>query len=206
MVINPILKYHRRSIRLPRYDYSQAGAYFVTICCKNRAWAFGEVVDGTMVLNGCGEIARDEWIKTAELRANVELGEFVIMPNHVHGIIIINNDGDEKCVGAGRALPLQTIVPPPQSRFQNPGKNTLFTIVGAYKSAVSKHIHKLYGQGVPCPCDFAWQRNYYEHIIRTDADYRCIAEYIANNPAKWETDSWYVDKILAAKAADTKAN
>ena len=80
-------KHHRKSIRLAGYDYSQAGLYFVTICCKGKICRFGHVENGTMVLNEYGQIAHDEWVKTAQIRPNVQLHEFVVMPNHIHGII-----------------------------------------------------------------------------------------------------------------------
>jgi REP element-mobilizing transposase RayT len=80
-------KHHRKSIRLVGYDYSQAGLYFVTICCEDKICRFGQVKNGTMVLNEYGQIANDEWLKTAEIRPNVKLHEFVVMPNHIHGII-----------------------------------------------------------------------------------------------------------------------
>jgi len=85
--------HHRRSIRLKGYDYAQAGLYFITICCQDRACLFGEIQNGEMVLNEYGTIAHNEWIKTHEIRTNVELGEFVIMPNHIHGIIKIMDIG-----------------------------------------------------------------------------------------------------------------
>lgn len=93
-------KHHRRSIRLRGYDYSQPGAYFITICTKNRVCLFGDVVDGKMVMSPLGKIVADEWIKTGEIRHNVDLDEWVVMPNHFHGILIINNRG-----GTARHVP-----------------------------------------------------------------------------------------------------
>ena len=85
--------HHRRSIRLKGYDYSQAGAYFITICCEDRICRFGDIENGEMKLNEMGLIAHNEWIKTSEIRKNVELDVFVVMPNHIHGIIILNDMG-----------------------------------------------------------------------------------------------------------------
>ena len=92
-IYNPNI-HHRRSIRLKGYDYSQAGLYFITICCQNRAFLFGEITNGKMVLNNAGKIANDEWLNTPKIRPNVELGEFIIMPNHIHGIIRILDRGE----------------------------------------------------------------------------------------------------------------
>lgn len=94
-------EHHRRSIRLKGYDYSQAGAYFVTLVTWQRECLFGEIGQGKMALNEIGEIVREEWERTAAVRQNVELGEYVIMPNHVHGILVFVDDGD---VGATRRV------------------------------------------------------------------------------------------------------
>lgn len=165
-------KHHRRSIRLKGYDYTQPGAYFVTICTYQRESLFGEIVDGMMVLNECGEIARDEWFKTAQIRANVQLhqDEFVIMPNHLHGIIWI--------VGARRRRA------PTQEKFGKPVSGSIPTIVRAYKSAVTRRINQILDSaGAP-----VWQRNYYERIVRNDGELSAIRQYIQNNPQKWELD------------------
>uniref|UniRef100_Q3AT47 Transposase IS200-like domain-containing protein n=1 Tax=Chlorobium chlorochromatii (strain CaD3) TaxID=340177 RepID=Q3AT47_CHLCH len=95
-------KHHRHSIRLPEYDYSTCGAYFITICTQNRACWFGEIINGEMILNNVGKMVKDEWLKTEQLRTNVQCGAFVVMPNHLHGIIVIN-----ETVGAIHELPLQ---------------------------------------------------------------------------------------------------
>ncbi|MBW2091174.1 MAG: transposase, partial [Deltaproteobacteria bacterium] len=104
-------KHHRRSIRLEGYDYSRPGAYYVTIVTRNRECLFGEVVDGKMVLNDAGEIVRDEWMKTAEIRPEIHLDEFIVMPNHVHGIIFIVDGG---CGGDRRVAPTKS-GPKPES-------------------------------------------------------------------------------------------
>ena len=164
--------HHRRSIRLKGYDYSQPGLYFITICVHNREHLFGEIVGGKMEMNDAGKIAEQEWLKTAEMRENVELLEYVIMPNHMHGIILLNDRG-----GTMRRAP--TI-----EQFGKPTSNTIPTIVRGYKSAVTKKINMLRNMpGVP-----VWQRNYYEHIIRDQKSYYHIAKYIRNNPQKWQDD------------------
>jgi REP element-mobilizing transposase RayT len=184
-------KHHRRSIRLKGYDYSHSGLYFVTICTINQSSLFGKIVDKTMHLSKIGEIAKLLWCEIPNHFLNVKLGEFMVMPNHIHGIIQICNVR----VGAGHAQPLQTphnlgrgdaCVAP---TYHN--KPTLATIVGSYKSAVSKHIRR---SGF---VEFAWQRNYFENIIRNDHSYQYIADYIINNPATWEKDR-YNQKMFAS--------
>jgi REP element-mobilizing transposase RayT len=179
MKYDPV-KHHRRSIRLKGYDYSQAGAYFITICTKDRACLFGEMVDGEMRLNPWGEIVREEWFKTAQLRLYVRLHdtEFVVMPNHVHGIIWIV---DDNVVGARRR---RAPTDAPLERFGAPVSGSIPTIVRAFKSATTKRLNALRGT----PGGQIWQRNYYEHIIRDDESLNRIREYIANNPSQWAAD------------------
>lgn len=173
-------RHHRRSIRLAGYDYSQAGAYFVTICTQDRACLFGEIADGEMWLSNMGEIVKDEWLRTAKIRSNVELDTFVVMPNHFHGIIVLHPDGrgtlqhastNDECV-------------PTVEKFSKPTSNTIPTIVRLFKSATTRCIN------VMCniPGVKLWQRNYYEHIIRNDESLNRIREYIVNNPLQWALD------------------
>ncbi|GAB4577730.1 MAG: transposase [Anaerolineales bacterium] len=178
MPYNPDI-HHRRSIRLKGYDYTQSGAYFVTIVTYQRAHLFGKVVNGVMQLNEWGEIARREWFKTAELRPYVELfdDEFVVMPNHAHGILWIN---DGVVVGAERRS-----APTTNDAIPHVDAGSLGAIVRAYKSAVTYAINaarQTRGMTV-------WQRNYYEHIIRNDAELNRIRKYIIENPLKWAKDS-----------------
>ena len=192
-------KHHRRSIRLKEYDYSQAGMYFVTICVQNRECVLGGIINGKMNLSPLGIITDVLWHEIKNHANNVDLGEFTVMPNHIHGIILLGcNDGgdnggggDGGGVGARHALPLHTehterMEQQMQSRFQNQGKNTLSSIVGSYKSAVSKHAHRL-------GFTFSWQRNYYEHIIRNEQSYQNISNYIIHNPEKWQDDKFYLE-------------
>lgn len=182
MPYNPDI-HHRRSIRLKEYDYTQSGAYFVTIVTYQREHLFGKVVNGVMRLNDWGEIARREWFKTAELRPYVELfeDEFVVMPNHAHGIIW--NDGNVRAVvGAERRSAPTTALTQP-----NVTAGSLGAIVRAYKSAVTYAINAArQTRGM-----VVWQRNYYEHIVRNDADLNRIRNYIVNNPLKWADDKLY---------------
>lgn len=172
MKYNPEI-HHRKSIRLKGYDYTQPGGYFVTFCSYQRIHVFGEVVDGDMVLNDIGKIAREEWFKTAELRPYVRLyeDEFVIMPNHGHGIIWIEED---KMGGAlRRNAPTKNVAP-----------GSLGAIVRAYKSAVTYAVNAAQNQRGAV----LWQRNYYDHIIRNDRERKNIQRYIANNPLHWQLD------------------
>ena len=198
MPYNPTL-HHRRSIRLKGYDYSQAGMYFVTICCQDRVCHFGKIENGEMMLNEFGKIAIDEWLKTAEIRKTVILHDYIVMPNHFHGIIEITNMRDD--VEALRATPLQetTSLPVirPYSRTDvkneymssiSPKCGELATIVRAFKSAVTKQINELRNTRG----EKLWQRDYWENIIRNEQSYQYIANYIINNPKKWENDRFFM--------------
>jgi putative transposase len=165
----------RRSIRLQGYDYSQAGAYFVTLCIQNRECLFGDIVNGEMRLNEAGRIVAEEWLKTAEIRDEIELDEWVVMPNHFHGILVI---GD--CRGTARRAP--TV-----ERFGQPVVGSIPTIIRSFKSAVTKCINELR----ETPGTKFWQRNYWEHIVRNEPELNRIREYIHNNPAHWELDKLY---------------
>ncbi len=175
---------NRRSIRLRGYDYTQAGAYFVTIVTQDRAHLFGEVVGGDMRLNEYGQMVREEWFRAAALRPYVQLfdDEFVVMPNHVHGIIwIVDDNDDNDDVGATRRVaptPTATVIP------RGPVSGSIGAIVGQFKSAVARRINALRGT----PGASVWQRNYYEHIIRNNEALNRIRQYIADNPIRWELD------------------
>ncbi len=171
-------RHHRRSIRLRGYDYTQPGAYFVTICTHNREPLFGQVEDGRMALNAFGRIVWEEWFRTAQVRPYVELfeDEFVVMPNHIHGIIWIVG----KPVGATRR------VAPTDGHPRGPAPGSLGAIIVQFKSIVTKRINALRGTpGVP-----VWQRNYYEHIIRNERALRAIRRYIIENPRRWHLDRY----------------
>jgi len=168
-------KHHRKSIRIKGYDYSSEGAYYVTIVTYHRDCLFGEIINKEMILNDLGKIADECWRSIPEHFPNVELGAYVIMPNHVHGIIVITDNG------RGAAL-LR-----PYDGEENPHKinvkpGSLGAIVRSYKSAVSYRINKEYNAtGI-------WQRNYYEHIIRDEKDMQNKSDYIEANPSLWDDD------------------
>ncbi|WP_420629541.1 transposase [Candidatus Leptofilum sp.] len=164
-------KHHRRSIRLKGYDYSSAGAYFVTICVKGGESVLGEVVDGEMVLNEYGRIVQACWQDLVNHYKRVILDAFVIMPNHIHFIVVFVEGGH---VGAG-------LRPAPTNNRKRHG---LPEIVRALKSFSSRRINELRDTiGTPF-----WQRNYYERIIRNERALNAIREYIQNNPANWLED------------------
>lgn len=186
--------HHRRSIRLKGYDYSQAGLYFITICCQDRACLFGKVEDGEMELNEFGKIAYDEWMTTPELRPNVELAAFIVMPNHIHGIITISRRGElHSSVDNNSELhSLENEDEPHSQEFKDeshsPDKKgecnsprpsgttqTVGAIVRGYKSSVTKKMGFAGFNGK------LWQRNYYENIIRDQRAFDNISNYIINN-------------------------
>lgn len=170
--IPPLL--HRKKIRLPDFDYSQPGIFFVTIVTQDRKPLFGKIVDGNMVLNEVGRMVEDVWLSIPAHFPQVELGEFVVMPNHVHGIISI-------IVGARHAVPLQRDT---MEQFGQPIPGSLPTIIRSFKSAATRRFHQ-FPYHVE---DRLWQRNYYEHVIRNERDYKAIYDYILANTSNWEKD------------------
>jgi REP element-mobilizing transposase RayT len=190
--------HHRRSIRLPGYDYTRAGVYSITIVTRGREEFFGAVVDGEMKLNQCGQIVDHAWQDLPNHYPHVELDVFCIMPNHVHGIIILKDD--DAGVGAGlrpaptrpaptrpaptEPTPARPAPTGPTPAGPAPTRHSLFEIVRAFKSFSARRINALQAShGTP-----VWQRNYYEHIIRNNEDYLAKSNYILDNPLNWEKD------------------
>jgi REP element-mobilizing transposase RayT len=161
--------HHRRSIRLKDYDYSQPGAYFVTMVTWQRRVLFGDVVDGEMVLNEFGKIVSEKW-QWLEIQYDyIELGAWVVMPNHFHGILIIH----ENRGGGSRSAPTPI------------KRKSLGGLIGAFKTVSTKQINMIRNtEGQPL-----WQRNYYEHIIRDETDLQNKTDYIEANPLLWEKDN-----------------
>lgn len=171
--------HRRRSIRLKDYDYTQSGAYFVTICTHGRECLFGEIdANGNMILSQYGEMVQDEWFKTAIIRSYVDLDAFVVMPNHVHGIILITSDAP---VGATRR-----VAPTPNDHHnpKGPKSKSLGAIVGSFKSSVSRHINE-WRETAGAP---VWQRDYYDVVIRNEAMLNTRRQYIETNPSRWAFD------------------
>jgi putative transposase len=236
-------KYRIASARAQWWDYGWNGAYFITICTRNREHYFGEIENGKMVLSPMGIIADILWHEIPNHASFVELGDFVVMPNHIHGILILDkpNGGNDNVVAdndnvvtdnnnvvanndidigigmvetghaetghvetghletghaetghleTGHALSLQTsdhrsnptVIG--QKRFQHIGKNTVSSIIGSYKSAVTKHGNRL-------GLENGWQSRFHDYIIRNNAEYQYISNYIINNPVKWQEDKFY---------------
>ena len=170
MVYNPE-KHHRRSIRLRGYDYTQPGTYFATICVRERECVLGNILDREMVLSDLGQIAAESWQWLAKQYPYVTLDAWVVMPNHLHGIVIINDDDGRR--GASRCAPT------------SPAKRKpLGQLIGAFKTVSTKRINQIRGNaGTPF-----WQRGFYEHIIRNSRELTAIQQYTADNPVKWQLD------------------
>lgn len=221
-------KHHRRSIRLKGYDYSSPGAYFITICTHHRQCLFGEIVDGEMRLNPFGQLVRSHWLKLPHHHAHVELDAWIVMPNHIHGILILNDpDRDVSLGGRGTALGqdledatddcnpnatpnsagnqsnflyarshegvafgreslsspsdgLPNAVPLPPRL----GVGTVGAIVLNFKSVTTRSFNRIQRS----PGNAIWQRNYYEHIIRSEESLCRIRQYIYDNPLVWQQD------------------
>jgi len=149
----------RRINRLTKYDYSQLGYYFITACCDRKIEYFGQVENGVMKLNECGQAANNIWLEIPQHYKNIGIDEFIVMPNHMHGIIVIQDVVQATGLPAG-----------------------LSQVVGSYKNVVSKRIRQEVLK------EFAWQPSFYDHVIRKEDSLDKIREYITNNPLKWELD------------------
>jgi len=167
-------RYQRRSIRLPAYDYAQPGAYFLTVVTHQRQCLFGETVDGRVLLSGHGEAVEQEWLRSTQIRREIQLDAFVVMPNHIHGIVIVGAHGRAPLLHRSplRSAPLHR------------SPRSLSSFVAGFKSAVTKRINEMRGT----PGLLVWQRNYYEHVIRNDRELARVRQYIVDNPARWEDD------------------
>ncbi len=192
--------HHRRSIRLKGYDYSQAGLYFITICCEDRECRFGKIENDEMILNDAGKIADECWLDIPKHFPNAILHEYIVMPNHVHGIIELSENNIAN-VGAENFLPLQNNTihtvgvenfqplpqhnEPPRNEFQKMIPRSIGSIVKGFKIGVTKWFRN------NTEIEKVWQRNYHEHIIRNEQSYQTISEYIINNPSKWKDDKFF---------------
>lgn len=174
-------KHRRRSIRLKGYDYTQAGAYFVTICTQNRECLFGEIVEEEMRLNDAGQTVQSVWNELPCHYPGVEIDVFVVMPNHIHGTIVLMDDHVVGATPCGCLVPGQAQGPAPTMSLPD--------VVHRFKSlttarfrhgVVQNNWHPFHGR--------LWQRNYYEHVIRNESELNRIREYIGANPARWEED------------------
>lgn len=219
MKYNPNI-HHRRSVRLRGYDYGKEGMYFITICTQHRVHFFGEVENGEMVLSPFGEIAHREWEKLPERWPHIELGAFQIMPNHMHGVLLVHrpystvltatssgtttraaptDDGDNDPAGTtlvvvpndGENTPL---FPPeiPFSKMQWATRPYLGQVIGAYKSIVATECLNHHKENQPGVwLDKIWQRGFDERIIRSREAFDKISNYIINNPKNWKEDKFF---------------
>ena len=182
---------NRRSIRYEGYDYASAGVYFVTLVTHQREHLFGRIENGVMHLNKFGSIVREEWFKSAILRPNIELDEdgFVVMPNHIHGIIWITAPINEIAADSHGTGDLQVARTRPTnvSRPKGPTSNSVGSIIGGFKAASTKRINTVRGTFYQP----IWLRNFYEHIIETEKEYNNIANYILDNPKNWGMNDEY---------------
>ena len=182
-------KYRIESTRLEEWDYSSGsgvaikregswgtafGYYFVTICTKNMECVLSRITDGKVVLTGIGNIAKRHWLEIPEHFKNVELNEFIIMPNHIHGIVIINNVETCHCMSLQKNSNV--------NKFSKPISGSLAMIINQYKSSVTRRCRK------NRYTNFTWQSRFYDHIIRNEKSLQKIREYIHNNPLKWDID------------------
>jgi REP element-mobilizing transposase RayT len=186
-------KYRGQTFRLQTWDYSSEGLYFVTICTFDREHFFGEIKNGKMVLSEIGEIVASEWVKTPDIRPdmNLELGEFVVMPNHFHAVIYIGsnkyNDGSVdncNCRVPMHCDPTITVINPSKNKFGPQSKN-LASIIRGFKSAVTTWCRK---NNYP---NFKWQSLFHDHIIRNQQAFDKIQNYIINNPKNWKDDTFF---------------
>ena len=199
-------KFRIESTRLQKWDYRNAGVYYITICTQNREYYFGEILNDKMQLSSVGVIANTLWYEIINHSNNVALDEFVVMPNHIHGILILDNDKndiggidediDDDCrdvayrdvayrdVACNVSTGITEMTLGEKNEFMStisPKSGSVGRIIGSYKSAVTKYAHKL-------GFDFAWQSRFYEHIIRNQKSLQKIQDYIINNPKNWEND------------------
>jgi putative transposase len=166
-------RHHRRSIRLQTHDYASPGKYFITICTHDRAHVFGQILNDEMVLNEFGTIATQCWNELPEHFSHIRLDSAIVMPNHFHGIVWINQYPEGHCKT--------------DRKFGDAIAGSIPTIVGAFKSATTRKINQLQNNSGAT----VWERNYYEHVIRDRESQINIQQYILNNPKNWKTDRFH---------------
>jgi putative transposase len=155
----------RNSMRLQFYDYSSAGFYFITICVKNREPFLGRIINKEMILSDAGKLVYDFWDKIPDYYSNVLLDEFIVMPDHIHGVLAINE------------------------MFNPTDRKSINTIIGSFKSVCTKRINTMQSKFY-----FSWQRGFYDHVIRNEQSLHQIREYIRLNPEKWEEEKYCYDE------------
>jgi REP element-mobilizing transposase RayT len=182
-MVHQMKKRDRRSVRMVNYDYSAPGAYFITICTFRRANLLGEIKDGSARLSAAGKLVEQCWLEIPQRYENILLDEFVIMPNHFHGILLLETGGDSppdtSVDGSSRVQTHPFRYPPAHRR-----RMLIPRIVGYFKMNSAKRINRMRGTSG----ERVWQRNYYERVVRSEDELRRIREYIVGNPASWELD------------------
>ena len=178
-------KYSTKSSRVQGYDYSQNGAYFITICTKDKKHFFGKIKDSKMIFTEIGKIVDNEWKNTAKIRKNVILDEYVVMPNHFHAILFLQDSGNVEthCNASVRH----------NGEYKNkfgPQSNNLSSIIRGFKGSVTKQVH------VSGYANFKWQSRFYDRIIRNDIELNKIREYIQINPREWDNDKNNIGNCL----------
>ncbi|MBD2070383.1 transposase [Leptolyngbya sp. FACHB-671] len=169
-------RHHRQSIRLKGYDYSLTGAYFITLCTHQRECLFGEIVDGEMRLNELGQVVADVYLWLATQYSYVHLDAWIVMPNHLHGILVLTGDPRR---GVSRNAPTEDATK----------RKSLGRLIGAFKTVFTKRINLIQSTSG----SLVWQRNYYEHIVRNEKSLHDIRQYIHHNPISWQQDQLHPD-------------
>jgi len=195
--------HHRRSIRLQGYDYAQKGMYFITLCVQERECIFGTIFENRMFLNEIGQIVADEWVNTMNIRDNVIIHDFIVMPNHIHGIVEITYNKNDECLIGEFVSPTKSIgaivrgfkiattkriknfITPVGANGNSPNGNSPN---GNSPNGNSPNGNYPLQEWIINHLPHIWQRNYYEHIIRDYNDHERIANYINTNPSRWEED------------------
>lgn len=200
-------KHHRRSVRLPHFDYGSAGAYFVTVCAAQKRPVFGQIEQREMRPNAYGMIAAEEWQRLAAIRPEIAIDEFVVMPNHFHAIFWITREPN---VGVRLASPKFLFHKPGDASIAPTGTapKSLGAVIGGFKSGVTCKINR-YRAERNLPPVKVWQRSFHDRIIRDEKELIAIRKYIIENPLHWDTDKYHVGEaclaqITAPKISTTK--
>ena len=185
-------KYRIESARKPGWDYRNPGAYFITICTHNRQHFFGECGDGKMTLTTTGAIVQGFWFEIPKHFGHVQLGEFVVMPNHVHGVLILgkmesNDDAETRHCHVSAINTTNKRNAPDFYKKITPKSGSVSVIVGSFKSVCTKHIRRAFPD-----LNFRWQERFHDHIIRDEKSFERISNYIINNPKNWKEDKFFI--------------
>ncbi len=180
---------NRKSPRLKDYDYSQAGLYFVTICTYHRTHLFGHNADGIISSGAVGEIAATAWLSLPEHHPGIELDAFVVMPNHIHGIIVLVGTTPASSANTPSANAKSDAAKSDKAGLVPTGapSGSLGSVIGSYKSGATRRIREALND----PLLNVWQTRYHDRIIRSEVSLRAIQEYVLNNRARWQEDTFF---------------